>query len=138
MDDNTEDDFDKEFPIPHSYEQTKNFLVKSPEGAVLKAEQIFYNSKTEDSAMFIITVHQVGGNCACNLWSNLSGKFDRMMPERVMEDKKPNLLLVQGEVNRFVFKHGTEQIQEDLALDLGIGALARKVAKMIEESKQST
>jgi hypothetical protein len=70
-----------------------------PGKSTYKVESPLYFA-ADSSAAAAITVHKIGRKkSVCNVWERSKGKWRRVLPERILE-QKPNPEMLQGEIMR--------------------------------------
>ncbi|HLE49184.1 MAG TPA: hypothetical protein VI819_04120 [Patescibacteria group bacterium] len=114
----------------------RKFLVESSENAALIAGQDLYDAGDPDGQLFA-TLHKVKDSTVGNVWLRRFGKVERVMNERVIENQEPNLLLLGGEIYRFVTEY-RDRINTNLHLKLAAQGLMSSITASIKEQNNES
>lgn len=115
-------------------QEIKEPFISSPNESAFKVEQNLHDAGDPDSAL-IVTVHEIDEGSACNFWLKSGGKTNRILEERFLEGREPNVNQLMGEIVRFTQEKGQE-VDRDLRLRLGIQGLQLEIRALIESGKK--
>lgn len=106
--------------------QSTGAPIESPAGAIYRIEESTLDSGDPDEVM-AATVHQVGDTSVGNTWIFRLGKWQKLMPERVLQSK-PSPDILMGEVRRLAAAR--PELNNDIHLKLAVMGLMMRAKRL--------
>jgi hypothetical protein len=105
------------------------YLIENPKNSVLGVEEEVMGTGNKIK----VTLHEVGGKTVGNVWMDNGRKAERLIEERIIE-QKPDALLLMGEINRTALARGRD-IDADVRVKTAFMGIHLQVESMLGGGK---